>query len=92
MCNAAVCMLLFKKGLKSHLFKKHCYYYYYCSRPKDLMSIKKDLEAGVIRTTEEFHRDMLLMFTNAMMFNKHNSPVSQWAAEMFDDVNKQIEV
>ena len=63
-----------------------------CCRPMDMMSIKKNIENGSIRTTAEFQRDMMLMFTNAIMYNSSNHDVYSMAKEMYDDVMVHIEV
>lgn len=38
-------------------------------RPMDMQTIKKSIETGVYRTTQEFQRDVLLMVQNAIMMN-----------------------
>lgn len=38
-------------------------------RPMDMQTIKRNIETGVIRTTTEFQRDVLLMVQNAVMMN-----------------------
>lgn len=60
-------------------------------RPKDLSTIKKNVEIGHTRTTAEFQRDMMLMFTNAIMYNSSDHDVYQMAKEMYDDVMQTIE-
>ncbi|XP_022106714.1 bromodomain-containing protein 8-like isoform X1 [Acanthaster planci] len=60
-------------------------------RPMDLITIKKNIENGMIRTTEQFHRDMMLMFQNAIMYNNADQHVHQIATVMQADVVKQIE-
>ncbi|XP_025096514.1 bromodomain-containing protein 8-like isoform X2 [Pomacea canaliculata] len=60
-------------------------------RPMDLATIKKNIESGALRTTAEFQRDIMLMFTNAIMYNSSNHNVYKMAKEMYDDVMKQIE-
>ncbi|XP_052772868.1 bromodomain-containing protein 8-like isoform X2 [Mya arenaria] len=60
-------------------------------RPKDLTQIKRHIESGTIRTTSEFQRDMMLMFTNAIMYNNANHDVNRMATEMYNDVLEQIE-
>ncbi|KAH9505133.1 hypothetical protein Btru_059648 [Bulinus truncatus] len=60
-------------------------------RPMDLSTIKKNIENGVLRTTVEFQRDMMLMFTNAVMYNSFNHNVYKMAKEMYDDVMLHIE-
>ncbi|KAG8195377.1 hypothetical protein JTE90_001394 [Oedothorax gibbosus] len=59
-------------------------------RPMDLAQIKKNIEYGVIRTTEEFHRDILIMFQNAIMYNSSDHDVHQMAVQMQQDVLVQI--
>ncbi|XP_059173866.1 bromodomain-containing protein 8-like isoform X2 [Physella acuta] len=61
-------------------------------RPMDLSTIKKNIETGMIRTTVEFQRDMMLMFTNAIMYNSSNHNVYKMAKEMYDDVMQHIEM
>ena len=61
-------------------------------RPKDLSTIKRHIENGTIRTTAEFQHDMMLMFTNAIMYNSSNHNVYRMAVDMYDDVLQQIEV
>ena len=39
------------------------------SRPMDLATIKKNIETGAITTIRDVEHDILLMFSNAMMFN-----------------------
>lgn len=60
-------------------------------RPMDLSAIKKNIEMGVIRSTTEFQRDMMLMFTNAIMYNSSDHNVYSMAREMYDDVMQHIE-
>lgn len=60
-------------------------------RPMDLSAIKKNIETGVIRSTTEFQRDMMLMFTNAIMYNSSDHNVYSMAREMYDDVMQHIE-
>jgi bromodomain-containing protein 8 len=44
----------------------------------------------VINTTDEFHRDMLLIFQNAAMFNPAGSEFYQMALEMMEEVDRAI--
>lgn len=57
-----------------------------------MVTIKKNIETGMLRTTGEFQRDMMLMFTNAIMYNSSNHNVFRMAKEMYDDVMEHIEV
>ncbi|CAL1271171.1 unnamed protein product [Larinioides sclopetarius] len=59
-------------------------------RPMDLSLIKKNIDNGVITTTEEFHRDIMLMFQNAIMYNNSDHDVHQMAVEMQRDVVELI--
>jgi len=61
-------------------------------RPIDLSTIKKNIDSGHLRTTAEFQRDMMLMFTNAIMYNSSGHNVNQMAQVMYDDVMKHIEM
>ena len=60
-------------------------------RPMDLSVIKKNIEAGLIRTTAEFQRDIMLMFQNAVMYNSSDHDVFHMALEMQRDVLEQIQ-
>ncbi|XP_028822702.1 bromodomain-containing protein 8-like [Denticeps clupeoides] len=60
-------------------------------RPMDLSAIKKNIESGMIRTTAEFQRDIMLMFQNAVMYNSSDHDVYHMALEMQRDVLEQIQ-
>ncbi|XP_060910798.1 bromodomain-containing protein 8 isoform X1 [Labrus mixtus] len=60
-------------------------------RPMDLATIKKNIETGLIRTTAEFQRDIMLMFQNAVMYNSMDHDVYHMALEMQRDVLEQIQ-
>ncbi|XP_055507782.1 bromodomain-containing protein 8-like isoform X3 [Leucoraja erinacea] len=60
-------------------------------RPMDLSTIKKNIETGLIRTTAEFQRDIMLMFQNAVMYNSSDHDVYHMALEMQRDVLEQIQ-
>uniref|UniRef100_W5MTP9 Bromodomain containing 8a n=1 Tax=Lepisosteus oculatus TaxID=7918 RepID=W5MTP9_LEPOC len=60
-------------------------------RPMDLSTIKKNIENGLIRTTAEFQRDIMLMFQNAVMYNSSDHDVYHMALEMQRDVLEQIQ-
>jgi bromodomain-containing protein 8 len=61
-------------------------------RPMDLLTIRKHIESGVIRTTQEFQRDVLLMFNNAIMYNKTNDTVYNMARQMQQESMQQIQI
>lgn len=58
----------------------------------DLQKIKRKIDNGEIRTTAEFQRDMMLMFTNAIMYNNSDHDVHKMAKNMYKDVMGHIEV
>lgn len=60
-------------------------------RPMDLLTIKKNIESGYIKTTLEFQRDMMLMFQNAIMYNSSDHDVFQMAIEMQKEVMGHIQ-
>lgn len=58
----------------------------------DLQTIKKNIENGTIRTTLEFKRDVMLMFTNSIMYNKTNNFVYNMALQMQQESLQPIEI
>jgi len=67
-------------------------YYEIVKRPMDLKQIKQRIREGSIRNTTEFERDVLLMLTNSLIYNKEGTEVYQMALEMLEDVQEQIRV
>lgn len=61
-------------------------------RRADLSSIKKKIESGSIRTVAQFQRHILLVFTNAMMYNSVNSTLYELAKEMMLECNQDLQV
>lgn len=57
-------------------------------KPMDLTTIRRNIENGVIKTTMELLRDMMLMFQNAIMYNSADHDVYHMAIEMQDDVSR----
>uniref|UniRef100_A0A0K8RCB3 Putative bromodomain-containing protein n=1 Tax=Ixodes ricinus TaxID=34613 RepID=A0A0K8RCB3_IXORI len=57
----------------------------------DLMTIKKNIESGYIKTTLQFQRDMMLMFQNAIMYNSSDHDVFHMAIEMQKEVMGHIQ-
>lgn len=43
-----------------------------------------------MKTTAEFERDVVLMLTNSLMYNKEGTEMYLMALEMLDDVREQI--
>ena len=60
-------------------------------RPMDLQTIKKSMENGLLRTTADFQRDVMLMFLNAKMYNT-DEHIIQMTDDMFRDAMETIEV
>ncbi|RXG68213.1 Bromodomain-containing protein 8 [Armadillidium vulgare] len=60
-------------------------------RPMDLMTIKRNIENGSIRTTSEFQRDLLIMFLNAKMYNTRNHNIYRMAHDMLNDAVETLE-
>ncbi|KAG0040176.1 Bromodomain-containing protein 8 [Podila clonocystis] len=61
-------------------------YYLMIKRPMDLKSIKERIRDGQITNADEFHRDVLLMFMNALMYNGEDTEVYQMALAMMTEV------
>lgn len=59
-------------------------------RPMDLGTIKKNIDSGVIRTTEEFQRDLRLMFFNATMYNSSEHAVYRLTRSMQRDADNIV--
>ncbi|KAG5307502.1 BRD8 protein, partial [Acromyrmex insinuator] len=55
-------------------------------RPMDLSTIKKNIDNGTIRSTMHFQRDVMLMFQNAIMYNKHDTFIFKMAVSMQEDI------
>lgn len=59
-------------------------------RPMDLTTIRKNIDSGVIRTTAQFQRDVLLMLSNALMYNSSEHSVYTMAKEMHEEALGQL--
>ncbi|XP_072946724.1 bromodomain-containing protein 8 [Epargyreus clarus] len=59
-------------------------------RPMDLSAVRRNIDSGVIRTTAEFQRDVLLMLSNALMYNSSEHSVYTMAKEMFEEAQGQL--
>ncbi|KAI8986040.1 hypothetical protein BDB01DRAFT_787469 [Pilobolus umbonatus] len=68
------------------------FYYDIIKQPMDLKKIKNRIRDGIITTTVEFERDVMLMLCNALIYNKEDTEVYQMAREMLDDVTEQIRI
>lgn len=65
--------------------EQHPGYHNIIKRPMDLQTVKKNLENGTIRSTVEFKRDVCLMISNALMYNKKGTAAFAAAQEMWFD-------
>lgn len=54
-------------------------YHEMIKRPMDLKTIKARIKDGSITNSQEFERDVYLMFANAMMYNRPGSDVHEMA-------------
>ncbi|XP_046383670.1 titin homolog isoform X2 [Ischnura elegans] len=61
-------------------------------RPVDLYTIKKNVENGVIRTTQHFQRDVMLMFLNAIMYNSSDHDVHRMSLQMQEESLQHIQI
>lgn len=61
-------------------------------RPMDLSTVKRLIESGAIKSTREFQREIMLMFTNAIMYNSSSHDVHKISVEMYKEVLNDIEV
>ncbi|XP_045508930.1 bromodomain-containing protein 8-like [Colias croceus] len=59
-------------------------------RPMDLSTIRRNIDSGVIRTTAQFQRDVLLMLSNALIYNSTSHSVYTMAKEMFEEAQSQL--
>ncbi|KZW04222.1 hypothetical protein EXIGLDRAFT_828137 [Exidia glandulosa HHB12029] len=61
-------------------------------RPMDLRTIKSRFtKQGDINTLDEYHRDLSLMFCNALMYNRPSSDIYNMAHSMMIDCEKQVQ-
>ncbi|XP_051169516.1 bromodomain-containing protein 8-like [Leptopilina boulardi] len=61
-------------------------------RPMDLSTIKKNIDNGTIRSTRQFQRDVMLMFQNAIMYNKHDTFVYKMAITMQEECLQHMQI
>ncbi|XP_077291793.1 bromodomain containing 8 isoform X2 [Arctopsyche grandis] len=59
-------------------------------KPMDLSTIRRNIDLGVIKTTQEFHRDVLLMLTNALMYNRTDHRVYTMAQDTIREAISEI--
>ncbi|KAI8642147.1 hypothetical protein BD408DRAFT_475933 [Parasitella parasitica] len=59
-------------------------------QPLYLKTIKNRVRDGIVKTTTEFERDIVLMLTNSLMYNKEGTEMYLMAQEMLEDVREQL--
>jgi len=60
--------------------------------PRDLKTIKAMVKDGRIQNAAELERDILLMFANAIMYNKTDSDIYNWSKEMQVETDKLLQL
>lgn len=61
-------------------------------KPRSLADIRRELDAGVLQSTEQVRHALQLMFVNAIMYNNADHEVHTCALSMYDDVMRMLEV
>ncbi|PVU95424.1 hypothetical protein BB559_002729 [Furculomyces boomerangus] len=59
--------------------------------PMDLKQIKNKIRDNEITTTNEFYRDIMLMFQNALMYNDEDSEIYRMTLEIIPDTKLIVE-
>ncbi|KAL7329201.1 hypothetical protein PS15p_207343 [Mucor circinelloides] len=59
-------------------------------QPLYLKTIKNRVRDGIVKTTTEFERDIVLMLTNSLMYNREGTEMYLMAQEMLEDVREQL--
>jgi len=59
-------------------------YHEIVKKPMDLKTIKNKIKDGSIANLDDMQNAMLLMFTNALLYNDEDTPVYQMAREMME--------
>ncbi|XP_061727186.1 uncharacterized protein LOC133532493 [Cydia pomonella] len=59
-------------------------------RPSDLSTIRRRIKDGDIRTTAEFTRALLLMFSNALMYNSSHHFIYQMTLEFREETLREL--
>ncbi|KAF8525354.1 Bromodomain-containing protein [Gautieria morchelliformis] len=57
-------------------------YHEIVKRPMDLKTMKTRIKDGAISNSDEYQREIYLMFANAMMYNRPKSDIYRMAREM----------
>lgn len=59
-------------------------------KPMHLDLIKSRIKKGIIKSTNEFHRDLMLILSNAIIFNGEDSDISIRAIELREFIQSEI--
>merc|ERR1711942_579555 len=65
-------------------------YHRLVKRPMDISTIRSKIKAGSITSFGEMKRDILLMLTNALMYNSRADGIYRESMEMYKYVDTQI--
>ncbi|KAI8805918.1 hypothetical protein BJ742DRAFT_818650 [Cladochytrium replicatum] len=78
---------VFKQAVKEEVNPQ---YYKVVKKPMTLKTIKNRIRDGEIKTTAEFHRDLLIMVTNTTMYNSEHSDVYNMGLEIKDFIDAEM--
>ncbi|ODQ58507.1 hypothetical protein WICANDRAFT_70420 [Wickerhamomyces anomalus NRRL Y-366-8] len=67
-------------------------YYSLIKEPRDLKTIKQMVKDGRIQNAAELEREILLMFANAIMYNKDGTDINNWSKEMQIETDKLLQL
>lgn len=68
------------------------FFFFFFFRPMDLNTIKKNIKQGVVTSTAELKRDLLLVVLNAMTYYKKGEQIYEMAEEMKQHIFKVLQV
>ncbi|KAG9016133.1 hypothetical protein FRB93_011607 [Tulasnella sp. JGI-2019a] len=67
-------------------------YYNVIKRPMDLKTIKQRIKEGTVKDSQEFQRDVYLMYANALMFNGPQTEIYRMTMEMMQETEKDFQL
>ncbi|KAG8863831.1 hypothetical protein FRB96_007668 [Tulasnella sp. 330] len=67
-------------------------YYTVIKRPMDLKTIKQRIKEGTVKDSQEFQRDVYLMYANALMFNGPQTDIFRMTMEMMQETEKDFQL
>lgn len=66
-------------------------YYSLIKNPTDLKTIRHKLKDGKMNSKDDIERDILLMYSNAIMYNKSGTDVFNWTKEMQTESDEYLQ-